>query len=93
MRAFISVALFALAASAAAPLLTGCTQDENSSNAERDTHMGVTRMAPLPPPLPEVVAAVAPAPAAAPSGSASAPASASASAPAPAKAAAPPKKH
>jgi hypothetical protein len=68
-----------VAAACAASLLVACTQDQNSSNSERDTHMGVTRMSPLAPALPEVPVAPAPAPA-------PAPAAAAASAPTPAPA-------
>jgi hypothetical protein len=44
MRALLSVAFAAVAAGA----LGACTQDENSSNAERETHMGDVRAASTP---------------------------------------------
>ena len=79
----------------AAPILGACTQDQNASNSERDTHMGAmgaSHMTDLPPPLPVVVAAAVPAPAPVPP-VASGPAPAAASV-APAAAPAPhPAKH
>ncbi len=71
MRAPFQATRFTLAAPAFAGLLAlgACTQDENASTAQRDTHMGAAgQEAPQPPPLPAAVnpppAVTAPAPSA-----------------------------